>query len=82
MVTTALERVAGLYELCHFPIELITSSFLLGFHDLLVDIKEGDILHVLLVTPFATALPRNILSVAGLMVIDAGSEVFSGGFND
>lgn len=71
VVAAALKGVAGLYEICHFPIELVASPFFLGFHDFLVGVEEGDILHVFLITPLARALAGDVLSGGGLLVVQA-----------
>ena len=77
MVAAALKGVASLYEISHFPIELIASSFFLGFHDFLVDVEEGDILHVLLITPLSSALARNVLTSSVLLGVQSLGVVFS-----
>lgn len=78
MVAAALKGVAGLYEMCHFAIELIASSFFLRLHDFLVGVEEGYILHMFLTTPLAGALTGDVLLGGGLSGVQAGRVVLGG----
>ena len=66
MMTVTLKCISRSDEVSHLSIELNASPFLFGFHDLFVKVDEGDIFHVLLITPFARTLARYVNSDAGL----------------
>jgi hypothetical protein len=75
MMTAALKCITGFYEISHLAIELIASPSFFRFHDLLVKVDKGNILHMFLVTPLTSTFAWYVLSAALLLVLVSAGYV-------